>query len=375
MARRIRVLRVQHNFVEPTNHALLDELEKFPELDVRALCPVGGIESGNRRVLSGAQRHGLNEARTLFTRHYATTFYIEKLGAMIRGFQPDILSVHEEPWSLSMGQALVLRRLFAPQARLVFVSAQNILKKYPFPFGSIERATYATAASGYGCCEGVREVVRAKGYEGPFEIMPLGLNPDLFGYRPRDADLQGRTLVIGYAGRLVDEKGVFTLVRAFSRVRGPARLALLGSGPAREPLLHEAAALGVSGALDFQDPVPHAEVPAVVDRFDVLVAPSETTPTWKEQFGRVIAEAMSMGIPVVGSDSGSVPEVIGDAGLVFPEKDAPALAACLQSLIDNPGRLAAMSAKGRARALERFTWKTVAQQTRDLFMKVMDAPR
>jgi len=105
--------------------------------------------------------------------------------------------------------------------------------------------------------------------------------------------------------------------------------------------------------------------------FDALVVPSETTPTWKEQFGRVIAEAFSMGLPVVGSDSGAVPEVIGDAGLVFPERNHKALAACLQSLIDNPELLRDLSAKGRARAMELFTWRKLAQQTRDLFLKIM----
>lgn len=374
MPRRIRVLRVQHNFVEPTNHAFLDELARFPDLEVHALCPYWGIESGNMRRLAGSPRADLTVARTILTRRYDTTLYIEKLGAMIRRLRPDILSIHEEPWSLAMGQALALRRAFAPRARLVFVSAQNIVKKYPFPFSAIEAAAFRAASAGYGCCEGVREAVRAKGFVGPFPIMALGLNPDLYRYRARGgADAAGRAFVFGFAGRLVEEKGVFTLLRAFAQVRGDARLVMAGAGQARDALAREAAALGVADRLELADPVAHDQVPRLLDRFDAVVLPSETTPRWKEQFGRVAAEAMSAGAPVIGSDSGSIPEVVGDAGLIFPEKDHRALAGHMQSLIGNSALLAELSAKGRARALERFTWRRVAAQTRDLFLEVMDA--
>ena len=71
--------------------------------------------------------------------------------------------------------------------------------------------------------------------------------------------------------------------------------------------------------------MPSTEVPAVLRALDVLVLPSLTTPSWKEQFGRVLQEAMACAIPVVGSDSGEIPHVIGDAGLVTPEGDAAAL--------------------------------------------------
>jgi len=371
MSRRIRVLRVQHSLVEPTNHALLDELQKFPDLEVRALCPAWGIESGNRREIQESAHEDITVARTLLTSHYATTFYVEKFGAMIRRFKPDIISVQEEPWSLAMAQAMALRRMSAPNAHLVFASAQNILKTYPFPFSVIERVAFRTAAGGFGCCEGVQDVVRAKGFAGPFEVAAMGLNPELFAYTKHGAVNAGGDFVMGYVGRLIEAKGVFTLLRALALVRGPVRLDMLGGGPAHDALLKEAAGLGGAGRVRILDPVPHAGVPRVMKEFDALVVPSETTPTWKEQFGRVIAEAFSMGLPVVGSDSGAVPEVIGDAGLVFPERNHKALAACLQSLIDNPELLRDLSAKGRARAMELFTWRKLAQQTRDLFLKIM----
>ena len=118
--------------------------------------------------------------------------------------------------------------------------------------------------------------------------------------------------------------------------------------------------------------MPHAGVPKFIDSLDALVIPSETTPTWKEQFGRVIPEAFSIGVPVVGSDSGSIPEIIGDAGLVFHEKDYEQLTSLLQALIDHPERLPDMSAKGRNRALRLYTWRRVAEMNLDIFLSVME---
>jgi len=371
MEKTVRVLRIQHSFVEPTNHRLLDELSKFPDLEVYALCPHWGIESGNLRVLEKPTRPDLTVADTVLTKHYATTFYLGKLGSTIRRLKPDIISVHEEPYSLTSGQVLFYRQLFSPGSRIVFNSAQNINKVFPFPFSAIEKWMFREASAGCGCCEGVREVVRAKGFDRYFEILPLGIDPELFSFRPHDGALEEGTFTIGYTGQIVEEKGVFTLLKAFSSFGDNVRLVLLGDGPDSKRLMASAREAGVAKRVEMPGPVPHTDVPEFMDRFDVLVVPSETTPTWKEQFGRVVTEAFSMGVPVVGSDSGSIPEVVGDAGIIFREKDHEQLRQILQDLIEQPDQLAGMSQKGRRRVLEKYTWKTVAEMTRDIFLRVM----
>ena len=103
---------------------------------------------------------------------------------------------------------------------------------------------------------------------------------------------------------------------------------------------------------------------------NVLVLPSQTTPRWKEQFGRVLIEAGACGIPVVGSNSGAIPEVIGDAGLVFPEGDSESLANCLLQLIENPTLCKQFGEIGRKRALEKFSWQEVANQMREIYLSL-----
>jgi glycosyltransferase involved in cell wall biosynthesis len=95
----------------------------------------------------------------------------------------------------------------------------------------------------------------------------------------------------------------------------------------------------------------------------MLVLPSLSRPNWVEQFGRVLIEAMACGVPVVGSASGEIPWVIGDAGVLFPEGDIEALAQALQELIDDEGRRAQLAEKGRARVLGQFTQAQVAEAT------------
>ncbi len=95
---------------------------------------------------------------------------------------------------------------------------------------------------------------------------------------------------------------------------------------------------------------------------DVLVLPSRTQPNWKEQFGRVLIEAMSCGVPVIGSTCGEIPQVIGEAGLVFPEGDVAALRAALSRLIDQPELRAELARRGRARVLAEFTQAAIARR-------------
>ena len=101
--------------------------------------------------------------------------------------------------------------------------------------------------------------------------------------------------------------------------------------------------------------VPHAAVPGSLAAMDVLAAPSQTTPRWKEQFGRMLLEAMGTGVPVIASDSGEIPHVVADAGRVVPEADEPAwvvasalLAAAARCRARDAGWRRARSMRGRS---------------------------
>ena len=112
-------------------------------------------------------------------------------------------------------------------------------------------------------------------------------------------------------------------------------------------------------------------MPEYFKRLDVLVIPTQTTKRIREQFGRVIVEAMASGIPVIGSTCGAIPEVIGDAGLVFPEGDAEALAGALRRLLSDSALRERLARAGRKRVEQHYSWERVADQTYELFQQVL----
>jgi glycosyltransferase involved in cell wall biosynthesis len=134
-----------------------------------------------------------------------------------------------------------------------------------------------------------------------------------------------------------------------------ARLIFIGNGPEREQL---AARPGVTVQTEWR----HDEMYRAYAQLDVLVVPSKTTPTWKEQFGRVIIEALWSGVPVVGSDSGEIPHLIQrtGGGEIFPEGDVVRLASILDELAVDSGKRDALARAGQQAAIDRFSVSAVA---------------
>jgi glycosyltransferase involved in cell wall biosynthesis len=134
-------------------------------------------------------------------------------------------------------------------------------------------------------------------------------------------DLRQRVVI--YAGRFVESKGIEILLQAYQRLsdRSKTSLLLVGGGPLEE------SARGIEG-VRVVGAVRPSELAPLLSLAEVVVLPSLTTPAWKEQFGRVLIEAMACGVPVVGSDSGEIPNLINatGGGIVSPEGDPVALA-------------------------------------------------
>jgi len=348
----------------------LEELARLPDIELLALVPPYwhearvGVQRLERRHTEG---YHLVEIPMLFNGHHHVHLY-PSLGRHVRAFRPDVVHVDEEPYNAATVHAAVLGRSVG--ARVVFFTWQNLLRRYPIPFRLFEALNYRLASAAVAGIPAAAEVLRRKGYRGRVEVIPqFGVDPDLFRPVPR----RPRTgpAVIGYAGRLVPEKGVPVLLEAFSRLRTRARLEILGGGTERSRLEQQANALGVRDRVTFRGTLAPGEMPVALAGLDLLVIPSLTRPNWKEQFGRVIIEAMACEVPVVGSDSGEIPGTIGDAGVVVPENDAEALAAALDELFTNEEKRLALGRRARRRVLEHFTQAAVAARYYELYRSLL----
>ena len=219
------------------------------------------------------------------------------------------------------------------------------------------------------------EVLRAKGYAGPAWVIPqFGVDPELF--RPNPERSSGQPFTVGwFSGRLHAFKGVHLLVEAVASLGDDTRLEILGWGPEENRLRALAAERGLGDRFRIVPGVPSHEVPAFASRLDIAVLPSLSTVKWKEQFGRMLIEAMSCDVAVVGSDSGEIPHLIADAGLVFPEGDITALASCLRRLRDDHALRQDLVRRGRDRVHANFTQARIAEATVDAYNAVMGSRR
>jgi glycosyltransferase involved in cell wall biosynthesis len=270
--------------------------------------------------------------------------------------------MYEEPFSVVALQTLLLREIFAPRAALVFYSAVNVMRAWRWPYRGIERLVLRRADGAYAPNQEAPRILRSKGFGGdrPVAVIPLGVDVERFA-SAEPMDLAGIPRPrVGFVGRLEPVKGVDVLLDAFRQLPMRASLVVAGDGPERRRL--------VGDGVYVRAPVRHADLPAFLKSLDVLVLPSVTIlPLHREQFGRVLVEAMAAGVPVIGSSSGAIPEVVGDAGLVVPERVPGALARAINTVLTESALRQSLIERGSRRARTHFDWAIVAKQTLDLF--------
>jgi glycosyltransferase involved in cell wall biosynthesis len=370
----MRILMLSKACLVGTYQRKLEELARLPDVDLTVVVPPSWRDERGVQTLERAHTQGYN----LFVEPIALNgqfhlHFYPGLGRRMRQVQPDLVHVDEEPYNLATVQAMWLARRAG--ARTLFFSWQNLKRRYPLPFRWFERATlrwaeYAIA----GNCDAM-DVWRSKGYTGPMRVIPqFGVDPETFRPSP-DGRAPGRGFIAGYVGRLVEEKGVDVLLRAAAALPGAWRLYIVGEGPARAGLIALARELNIAERVIFDPWIPSTRVPAYYGQLDVLVLPSRTRPNWKEQFGRVLVEAMACGVPVIGSTCGEIPNVIGDAGLIFPEEDVAALRGALERLMRDDALRAVLAARGRARVLARYTQAQVARETWEVYRELIGLPQ
>lgn len=272
-------------------------------------------------------------------------FYLARARTLCARAHPDVAFVEAEPYSLvasQWGSALVkLNVPFGVQC------AENIDRALPGPVRRLRARALRDAAFVVARSQSAARLARAWGARGEVDFAPHAV--PRWERLPRPAE---RPFTVGYAGRLVESKGLLDLLAAVRGLTAPVELLLIGDGELRDRLEGQP----IPGSrVNVIDGLGHERMAEGYAHLDVLVLPSRTTPTWKEQFGRVIVEALWCGVPVIGSDSGEIPWLIEltGGGLVFPEGDPAALTAALNELRAAPALRERLAGSGRA-AVERM---------------------
>lgn len=370
----LRVVSISHSAVRSgASRRRYEALANDPSLDLTLVIPKVWHEYGKAEHAEPSRTDlKIRVQDTRFTRGGPAKWYLHYypgLCGLLQSLQPDVIHLWEEPWSIVALQASKLRDSVAPKASLLLETDQNTLRRLPPGFQQIRRYTLARTDLLVARAEESLSVSQKCGFTGESEFVAYGINEEVFFPQPRPSAPGPRRLRIGYVGRLVPEKGLDDVLAALHRCQAPVEFELLGDGPEKEGLRARAAALGLGDRVTMLEPRDPAGVATFISSLDALVLMSRTTRTWKEQFGRVIMEAHACGVPVIGSSSGSIPDVVGSGGWIIPEGDAPALAALLDNLAAAPEQAAAMGEIGRREAERRYSNAAVAATLRRAWVR------
>lgn len=299
-------------------------------------------------------------------------YLFKSLDAGLRQLKPDIIYVIQEETTFILQQMMLYRHVWAPRAKLLFFSWNNLQVPKSRFLWPLTRANSDMVIAGNS---EVRQVLRQAGYRKPVVVQTeIGVDETIFKFdlairTQLRAKLGLRGFVIGYAGRLTRAKGLLDLFAALETLQGEWSLLLVGDGDLRSDL--EMYARKHNWQACFTGQVAINQMHNYFPAMDCLILPSRTTSTWKEQFGLVLAQAMMSRVPVIGSNSGAIPEVIGDAGLVFPEGDIMALRKHLCCLIEDEEQRISLAQQGYERALIHYSTTGLADEIYQIFKQLL----
>ncbi len=369
----MRVLRIFHAGRNPA-HRARDRALLAAGVDVVYVVPRIWPEAGAEAALS-AESFPIIEIDVRSPGHVNRHSYAD-VGAVSRlplDYQVDLVDLFEEPFSRAAGQ--LLPRL-PPELPVVMYTAQNLDKRWPPPYRDYERRSFQRVQGFYPCSRQAAAVLRGNGFGGLIQPLPLGY--DDTHYFCGEQSLAGGKLRLALVGRMVREKGVCDAVRVLAGLhvgKGmDVELVLAGSGPERTAALALAEELGVRDRVEHRPWLATPELAQLYRETHVVLAPSRSTATWAEQFGRMIVEGQASGCVIVGYDSGSIPEVGGDPALLVREGDVDSLAEAAALVLSDPEEFQARRRSGMALASER-TWAQVAAKQAELYRVALGAGR
>ncbi len=374
----MRVLYISKALVFGQYQRKLEEIAKHPDVALRAIAPEHWREGEHRERLQRRYTAGyeLVVEPVRFNGHYHL-HYFANLRRHMLDWRPDVVHMNGEAFNFATAHAIWHARRAG--AKAVFVAWQNNYRVYPPPFYFIELYSMLKSTAAQAGSRQAQEVLRRKRYSHPSVVFTQhSVDAALFAPAAKP-QAGGEVFRIGYVGRLVAAKGINVLLSAVARLDFPWRVQLFGTGPEEPALRSQAQDLGIQDLVEFHG---HLDIGSMPERYrdmDVCALPSLTTPRWKEQFGRVLIEAMACGVPIVGSDSGEIPNTLGGAGedrggLTFPEGDAAALAKRLDTLYREPALRRQLGAQGRQRVLREFSHERIAAKTVLMYRQLTYGP-
>ncbi|TKJ39023.1 hypothetical protein CEE37_11400 [candidate division LCP-89 bacterium B3_LCP] len=352
---------------------------------IRAFAGIGDIDL---TVLTGnVQRDGTREVRIEQSNIEDVNLHIGRvtgkfpnrtifLTELVKCLQkrPDVILAYSDTDHLLTLQIALTKGIITPKSKLIvqaWENQQKSMKSHPqanvllYVLDSFLEKTVITIADGIAARNPeAREILTNRNLNIPVKVIPWAVDTDLFQEREEKSS---EKFTVVYVGRLDRAKGIMDILKAVKDLHD-VRVIIIGEGPYRKQL----EGFAVDNRLDctFTGSVDQPKLPDVLRGTDLFILPSRTTGRWAEQFGRAAVEAMAMDIPVIGSDSGSIPWVIGDPELIFKEGDISELREKICRFVADHSYYQAKSQYCLKRAREEFNWIRHAQTAVDFCREI-----
>jgi glycosyltransferase involved in cell wall biosynthesis len=356
-----RAVIVSHLYADPANRAKLRELaglgvslavavpDKWAAGDGKARSTSWGDDGGVRVVPVPVIGRVAEPGRLHWNR--------KTLRRLLTDFRPDLLHIEEEPWTQPASLALGLARRLG--IRSVLSTAESLPGRYSIAQRFRRERSLRLATGVIGINRLAVDLAIKRRPKVPHLALPqIGITPP-----PAVTRVPHPGLAIGFLGRLVPERGLDILFRACVGLAGKWTLTVIGTGPSQEELEALSERLGISARVSWLGALPREEVDQVWPRLDCLVFPARTTARWVATTARAALHAMANGVPVLASDSGALPEIVGDAGRIVPEEDVAALSAALEALHNNRSECERLGTAARRRIMDEFSDAAIAART------------
>lgn len=310
-------------------------------------------------------------------RHWSKYFFLS-LDAQLRSLQPDIIYVIHEERILIHQQILTYRNLWSPQAKIIFFT-MNALGIPQFKWHQrwrwqrVREGVEAAICHYPGCMASLREA----GFDKPvFMQTQVGVDDRVFRPDPQERELVRKDLglenhfVIGYAGRLTEDKGVHDLLAALPLSNVNWSLVLIGNGEMREHIEETVATNQWEDRVRILGIIPMNDVAKYMRAMDCFVLGSRTKPYWIDTFPLVTVQAMACGVPTIGSDSGAIPWQLEDTGIIFPEGDVNSLHQSLLTLAKDTDLRIKLGEAGRKKTLANFSTESLTDHFYQIITQV-----
>ncbi len=372
----VKVLVASHAGVLEVNRAVYVELAKLG-FEVSFLVPESwrGDLIQNLHFQKGKSEESFRfAAKSLVFSGNGSLFFYKSLSGVPKDF--DLMIIDEEPWSIS---ALQLS-LWAGNRKKIFYTKQNLKKKIPWIFRMLEKVVFHSSSAALSVEAEVEEVLRWKGYSKKIFDFPHSYDPELFEPLSKEEKAKKRIelgldpekVTLLYCGRLTEEKGILDFLSILQKLDSSHfQCLIVGNGPLESRIQQE---FQGRPFLKLIPAIPHLQVGRTMALGDVLVLPSRTQSNWKEQFGRVIVEAMACGLAVIGSDSGAIARVIDrcGGGQSFPEGNLDEFLKVTTNLVLNVDLRKKLQERGREYVANNLTHEALAKSLAKIVLSVKD---